>query len=279
MFNLLKVRAEISQKFANADIKTACLDARLLIQFVLGINHEEYVLANNRGLTLNEMAKIEALVERRLNREPVAKIIGYKEFWGRDFKTSKDTLDPRPDSETLIECILDGTSGGLSILDLGTGTGCLLLTLLSEIEGATGVAVDMSELALKVAQENADNLDLSSRVKFIKTNWFENIDDKFDIIISNPPYIPTRDIKSLELEVKEYDPMSALDGGVDGLDDYRKIIAQAKNYLKENGKIFFEIGQGQEIDIIPMLQSEGFQNIQTVKDLSGITRCIFAISQ
>jgi len=253
------------------DCGIAPLDARLLLQHVLGVSHEE--LIKIESVNENQERQFLELVERRKVGEPVAKIVGQKDFWKHSFKTTKDTLDPRPDSETLIEAVLKTCpDSNYRILDLGIGTGCLLLSLLDEYENATGVGVDISDSALEVAKENAKDLGLEDRAEFIKSNWTENVEGKFDIIISNPPYIPTKDIDGLEKEVKDFDPKSALDGGESGVDCYEEIISQIKELLGENGKVFFEIGQGQEEDLKNIAAENGFVVGEEFKDLSGVVR-------
>lgn len=250
------------------------LDVRILLEKALGVSREELLKNSKQQFEEKEIKRFECFIERRRKGEPVAKIIGEREFWGLTFKTNKHTLDPRPDSETLIEAVLreykDKTQK-LRIVDLGTGTGCLLLSLLSEYKNASGAGVDISEKALKTAKENAENLSLDDRAEFVISNWAEDITDKFDIVISNPPYIKSGEIKKLEREVAEYDPISALDGGNDGLNCYRAIAGQVNNLLKKGGKAFFEIGEGQEGDIKSIIPLE---YVNSRKDLAGIIRCL-----
>ncbi len=212
-----------------------------------------------------------SFVKRRLAGEPVAKIIGKKGFWKGDFIVSKDVLDPRPDSETLIEAVLGKFSDKeetLRILDLGTGSGCLILSLLGEYKSAAGVGIDISEKAIEIAKKNAH----TERVQFIQHDMTKDLSDlgKFDIMISNPPYIPTAEIQTLDKDVKDYDPLIALNGGTDGLDFYR---ALAKQHLAPH--LFIEIGKDQEKQIIPLFETEGWQFVQSWKDLGGITRVLY----
>jgi release factor glutamine methyltransferase len=267
----------VKRRLAAADNASAALDARLLICHVLNISHEEFIVQTDRVLSPNKIEKIEELVTQRIARKPVAKILGQKEFYGRIFLTSENTLDPRPDSETLIDAVLkniDDKNKPLRILDLGTGTGCLLLTLLSELPQATGIGVDQSDAALALARENAVRLEVLMIADFIQGNWFEHVIGQFDIIISNPPYIPTADIATLSMDVQDYDPTPALDGGADGLAAYRAITDQAANYLKKGGLIAFEVGQGQADDVSNLLKNKGFSNIMGFKDLAGISRVV-----
>jgi len=203
-------------------------------------------------------------VARRQKGEPVAKIIGQKGFWTLDLKVSKDTLDPRPDSETIIEAVLKSfpdKSAPLRILDLGTGSGCLLLALLSEYPNATGVGMDASAAALQIAEQNVKKY-APNRAKLICRSW--DMDDwwndlgGFDVVVCNPPYIPTQEIQNLDVDVKDYDPIQALDGGADGLKDYRTLSASVGQVLKQNGMLFFEIGQGQYMDVTSIMEKNKF---------------------
>ncbi len=215
--------------------------------------------------------QLNSFIQRRLAGEPVAKIIGKKGFWKDDFIVSKDVLDPRPDSETLIEAVLEkfpNKNKALRILDLGTGSGCLLLSLLDEYPHATGVGIDISEKALDIAKQNTH----TDRATFMQKDMRQNLSDLgcFDMMISNPPYISTAEIQTLEKDVKEYDPLLALDGGMDGLDFYR---ALAKQHLATH--LFIEIGKDQENHVIPIFESEGWHFSESWKDLGGITRILY----
>ena len=216
-------------------------------------------------------------VARIKKNEPVSKIVGERGFWALDFKVSADVLDPRPDSETIIEVVIyyfKEKSAPLDILDIGTGSGCLLISLLYEYKNARGIGVDVSEKALAIAQENGANFN----AKFLKKDLFskEFIKDLplFDVIVSNPPYIPTAEVDLLDENVRLYDPLLALDGGKDGLDAYRSLAKSLKHLLKPDGKIFFEIGKGQEKDVISYMQQEGYIFVQELKDLAGIIRVL-----
>jgi release factor glutamine methyltransferase len=266
----------IKEKFLESGIETSALDARILFCHALKISHEQLLLANDRILTDAEINGINDLVQQRLDGMPVAKIIGEKEFYGRMFKTTTDTLDPRPDSETLIEVILKhyNHDQDIRILDLGTGTGCLALTLLAELPKARAIAVDQSQEALKVAKDNAWKIGVEDRIVFAQSNWFSEVIGSFDLIISNPPYIPESNIPDLSKEVRLYDPMAALVGGKDGLDPYRLIIPQSKTFLKPDGMLVFELGQGQDGDVAEMLRQSGFEKIFVKKDLAGISRVV-----
>ena len=264
-------------KLQQAKISSASLDARILLEFVLDISREQLLFSLDLTVTPVQYELLKDLVNKRCLRQPIAQIIGKREFWGLNFKVSTDTLDPRPDSETLIEAVLERTTNRadcLRVLDLGTGTGCLLLSLLSELPNATGVAVDFCPNALALAKENAKNLNLDNRTQFIVSNWCEKIDGQFDIILANPPYIPTKVITTLDHEVCEFEPILALDGGEDGFECYRNIMKSLPKILAKNGFVAFEIGIGQQKGLEDLAQENGLEIASVKKDLSGIIRSI-----
>jgi release factor glutamine methyltransferase len=258
-------------------IESASLDARILLEYVLGVSREQLLFSLDLPIMPEQYARLETLVEKRAKHQPIAQLIGKREFWGMNFVVSEATLDPRPDSETLIEYVLErvqNRADSLRILDLGTGTGCLLLSLLSELPAARGVGVDYCDNALLVARENALALGFSSRAEFINSNWCEKVEGKFDIILSNPPYIPTKIIPTLEPEVSQFEPMLALDGGEDGLACYRKIIKILPGIMAKDGFAAFELGMGQRRGIEELAMENGLEVAGARNDLSGITRCI-----
>jgi len=217
------------------------------------------------------------MLARRETRVPVSHILGEREFWSRSFLVSPDVLTPRPDSETLIEAVLDGVpdqSTPLRILDLGTGSGCLLLTLLSELPGATGVGVDISSAALQVAAQNARQLECEDRVRWVNGEWETELADMFDVVISNPPYIETGDLANLEPEVVRFEPNLALDGGVDGMDSYRRILACVDGVMADDGTVFLEIGYGQEEAVAETARRAGLAPRDVCHDLSGTARVL-----
>lgn len=265
------------QGLMEAGIDTAAMDARLLMQFVLGATHEQIVSGKIAEVVEEEALYFTGLVARRAAHEPVAKIIGTKGFWKDEFLTTKDTLDPRPDTELLIEAVLEECEDRFApwrFLDVGTGTGCILLSLLREFPFASGVAVDKSEAALEVAQRNARNQRLGLRSRFVHSDWLAEVEGRFDVIVSNPPYITTEDMLSLPREVKEYDPESALVAGDDGLDAYRALIPQATGRLVNGGWLFLEVGQGQAQDVVALGRNVGLDAEAVLKDLAGIERVV-----
>lgn len=268
---------QAAQKLRKIEIETPLLDARLLLQSVLNIRYEELITSGDRQLTEDEIEKFDILIARRLLREPIAKILEKKEFWGLGFKTTKDTLDPRPDSETIIESVIShfkDSARSLEILDLGTGTGCLLITLLFLYNNSKGLGVDRSIEALKVAGENAESNNVNERANFIVSNWLDNVEGKFDIIVCNPPYIKSEAINYLSPEVHLYDPNDALDGGIDGLDCYREIIPKLAEHLTIHGRCFFEIGKWQEHEVSEIVTENGFEVSEVRNDLAGVPRVI-----
>ena len=250
---------------------------RLLLADIMGVS-TEFLLAYPEQ-PLGEAEKKDFLLkfERLINHEPLSRILGRREFWGLEFLLSPETLDPRADSETLIRATLglfQVHNKKVRILDLGTGTGCLLISLLKEMTNAEGVGIDQSSDALKTAAKNAAHHKVLDRAQFIQSDWFQNVVGTFDIIISNPPYISEQDFKSLDKNVKDYDPKRALVGGGDGLDCYREIVGTAKTFIKAGGVLVLEAGYAQAPHISKLLSQQGYQNISIYKDLAGIERCI-----
>jgi release factor glutamine methyltransferase len=267
---------EAKAALIRADVPSPALDARLLLQHALDITHSEIIATLDRQLTDDQTFAFNALLVRRLAGEPVSRILGIREFYGREFKTSPDVLDPRPDTETLIDLCLDylPPEQHMAILDLGTGSGILALTLLAERPHKRAVAVDVSEAALAVARENAAMWNLMDRASFVQGNWFENVKGKFDLIVSNPPYIPANQIPTLEIEVRDHDPHLALDGGDDGLHAYRAIAGGASAHLATHGMVAVEIGAGQARDIEAIFQADEFTLTAQKSDLGGHVRAL-----
>ena len=265
------------QQLTHANIDSAALDARLLLQHVLGITREEMLL-NEPAITDEQKARYEQLIVRRSNHEPVAKIIGKKPFWKYEFITTKDTLDPRPDSETLIEATLKhrppASSNITTILDLGTGTGCLLLSLLGEYDQARGLGVDKSEEALAVAQQNAEALAMLERTQFHHGDWLQGLSGDYDIIITNPPYIPMGDKEHLASDVVDYDPHLALFASNDGLAAYETILENVRTLLAKGGLLVVEAGAGQAEAVKRLGKRGDLHPVETVKDSGAIPRAV-----
>jgi len=266
-------------RLKTAGIENARLEARLLLCHHLKVD-ASYLIAFSEQEIANEDS-LSDMLERRLKREPLSHITGLREFWSMDFIVTPDVLDPRPDSETLVEALLsrvDDKNAPLLIIDFGTGSGCLLLALLSELPNAKGLGVDVSQAALSVARQNALRLGFEDRCEFIQSSWGDKVSQKADIILSNPPYIPTADIYDLQYEVKNHEPHLALDGGDDGLNPYPILSAVASKLLNKDGLLGFEFGIHQENGVENILRINGYSQITTHRDLGGIARVITAIS-
>lgn len=270
----------LREQFERAGIGSAALDARLLVCAAAGISHEQFVSGPERPLPPEAVAVLDGFAARRVAREPVSRIIGEREFWGRRFLISPSTLDPRPDSEAMIEALLSAPADAVGdrprIMDLGTGSGCLLVTLLCEWPHAEGVAVDIDQDAIVTARQNARLHGVADRTMFLCGNWLDAVGGKFDLIISNPPYIRSGDIGALEPEVARHDPRRALDGGDDGLDSYRDIAHVARHRLATRGGLVFELGAGQLDAVTELLQQSGYDTFRSASDLSGTPRCLWA---
>ena len=241
--------ASLRRRLAEGGIASPALDARLLVMAAAGLCHETLIAVPDRALSGDEARRLEDLAARRLAREPVSRIIGEREFYGRAMSIAPASLDPRPDTETLVECALSfaaTTKAPLDILDLGTGSGAILVTLLAELPHARGTGTDISAAALEVAHANALHHGVAGRAQFICADWCRGVDGRFDLIVANPPYIASRDLVRLEPEVRDHDPHLALDGGPDGLDAYRAIAATAAPLIAPGGLLALEIGAGQE---------------------------------
>jgi release factor glutamine methyltransferase len=279
MTSLSEALRAATARLVQAGIDGARLDARLLLRKALG--KDGTWLFNHGDETLDggtEQAFL-ALLEKRLERRPISLILGHREFWSLDFTVTEDTLAPRPDSETVIEAVLaelPDRDAALSLLDLGTGTGCLLLALLSELPQARGTGVDLNPATLSVAKANADRLGFAKMTSFLQSDWWSGVSGRFDVIVSNPPYIPSADIAGLDPEVARFEPRGALDGGADGLDAYRLLAARAGDFLTETGVIAFEVGAGQAADVAALLREAAFSVRAIRRDLAGVERCVIA---
>lgn len=263
-----------------AGVASARLDSRLLLAETLGLDPHVLFAYPEKEMTPAQEEAFAEFLKRRAAREPVSHILGRREFWSLPFIVTNAVLDPRPDTETLIEAVLEqipDREKPLRILDLGTGSGCILLTLLSEYPSAKGVGVDISEAALKIAKKNASHLELDGRADFIHGRWTENIEGAFDVIVSNPPYIPDGEIDNLEPEVALFEPRLALSGGVDGLDCYRLLAPGVFSLLVPGGVAAFEIGIGQSKDVEDLLIKAGLQPLPAKRDLSAVIRVVMAI--
>lgn len=269
-----EARRLLVQRLLRAGSATPGLDARLLVEGSLATeNHDPDML-----LPVEALARLDGFASRRLAGEPVWRILGEREFWGLPFRLSPATLEPRPDSETIVEATLkqlaDRRYEPLSLLDLGTGTGCLLIALLSELPRATGLGVDLSEEAALTAAGNAALNGMAERATFRQGDWTEGLAGRFDVILSNPPYIPSAEIATLSVEVREHDPLLALDGGSDGLKPYRIFARTLPALLAPGGIIVFEIGAGQGTDVVALMREGGLEFLGSRSDLGGHERAL-----
>ena len=280
---LAEAVAQASKRLAAAGIDDPRRDARLLACRLLGAGPELLLGQPDKELSAAEAERIEAAVARRAAREPVSRILGEREFWSLSFALNAETLDPRPDSETLVEAVLAALperAAPLRLLDLGTGTGCLLLALLSELPRASGTGIDVSAAAVAQAAANAARLGLGERARFLEHSWDDGLaleGAPWDVIASNPPYIASGEIAGLAPEVAGYDPAAALDGGPDGLDAYRSLIPAAAAVLAPGGLLALEIGRGQAEDVEGLLTAAGLTPLRRAADLAGIERCLLAV--
>ena len=265
-----------ARRLAGAGIDDARREARLLLAEATGLGGAAIIAHPERALSDDQAARLEALLRRREAREPLSRILGWREFWSLRFALGRETLDPRPDSETLIEAALAAIdrNRALSVLDLGTGTGCLLLAFLSEAPNARGLGIDLSNAALAVAEGNAQSLGLGGRARFRQSDWGLGLDERFDLILCNPPYIPAGTVESLAPEVAVFDPPLALAGGEDGLDAYRRLSDELPRLLSPGGLAIIEIGAGQAEAVTAILAAHGLELRGSRADLAGITRCL-----
>ena len=277
--NVADARRRVASMLFVNGIPSEDLDARLLICAALKIDHTALASAPDRVLSVDDAKVLAALMARRLNREPIQRIVGHAEFWSLRFRLSADTLVPRPETETIVEAALDAVvdrrNDALRIADLGTGSGAILLALLHELPNAFGVGTDRSAGALVTARTNATDLQLSQRAVFAACDFSSALRGPFDLVVSNPPYIETGDIDHLQLDVKSYDPRLALDGGADGLAAYCAIAADARRLLAPRGTLVVELGFGQLADVCDIMANAGLAPSSPARaDLTGIPRAL-----
>lgn len=261
-----------------AGIESPHREARLLLAHALDVDQASIVGHPERAIA--DPGAYRALVDRRARGVPAAQLLGQQEFWSLPFRVTPDTLIPRPDTETLVEAALavlkERKLAAPTILDLGTGTGCLLLSLLSECPGAWGVGIDRSADAADVARGNAERLGLADRAHFLVSDWAAALSGRFDIVVSNPPYIATDEIGGLQTEIAHHEPNLALDGGGDGLACYRAFVDELPRLLRPEGSVFLEVGLGQWESVAALLEAAGLTVSGPIRDLAGISRCIAA---
>lgn len=274
---LLTTWKDAQARLKAAGIDSPSIDARIMLEASTGASRIDILTDPYRAVTSEQVAVMEGMLARRLKREPVSKILGRKAFWKIGLDVTRDVLSPRPDTEVLLDVITLAFTPEQSfrMLDIGTGSGAILLATLSERDGCTGIGTDISESALAVAQGNAGKLQLVDRAQFLHRNWAEGMEDaSFDLVVSNPPYIPTGDIAGLDPEVREHDPHLALDGGPDGLDPYRVLAPEIRRILRPGGIFAVEIGHDQGSAVRTLFEQAGFDDVKVVKDLGDRDRVV-----
>lgn len=280
MASLSDVLKKTRKLFRDRKLDNADLDARLLVEFFTSTTRKDEILNPDFQVGNDALQRLDKAIVERLNGKSVYRIIGKREFYGIEFHLSADTLEPRDDTEALVDLVLPEIRsiadryGEAKIVDMGTGTGAIAIALLANVDRLKATAVDISDDALKTASLNAENARVADRFSSLKSDWFSGFSGTFDMIISNPPYIPENQISTLATEVKKYDPLRALSGGKDGLQFYRKLAEESRLFLKPHGMIAVEIGKSQEKDVIALFSENGFELKKTRKDLNGILRAL-----
>ena len=268
---------QASQLLKNKNIISHELDVQVILSDIMGVTRDFFIANSHINVSINTIKKLNHAIKRRINREPVAYIIGKKEFWSQDFTVNQATLVPRPETELLIYKVVDFFKNKrINVLDIGTGSGCILLSILKELDLSRGVGIDISTKAIKTAQINSKNLNLFNQSKFKVFDISKFNVGKYDLIVSNPPYIPSKDIKNLSQDIINYEPLVALNGGLDGLDLIRKVIYKSNSLLKRNGLLAIEIGFNQYLKVSSVLRQYGFREMSRQCDYRQNVRCIIS---
>jgi len=268
---------QASQLLKSQNIISHDLDAQVILSDIMGVKRDFFIANSHITVSKKTIKKFNQALERRIKREPVAYILGKKEFWSQDFIVNQATLVPRPETELLIYKVVDFFKNKrINVLDIGTGSGCILLSILKELEFSRGVGIDISAKAIKTAQINSKNFDLFHRSKFKVFDISKFNIGKYDLIVSNPPYIPSRDIKNLSKDIINYEPLVALNGGLDGLDLIKKVIYKSYNLLKKNGLLSIEVGFNQYLKVSSLLKQHGFREMTRQCDYGCNVRCIIS---
>ena len=268
---------QASQLLKNKNIISHELDVQVILSDIMGVTRDFFIANSHINVSINTIKKFNHAIKRRINREPVAYIIGKKEFWSQDFAVNHATLVPRPETELLIYKVVDFFKNKrINVLDIGTGSGCILLSILKELDFSRGVGIDISTKAIKTAQINSKNLNLFHQSKFKVFDISKFNVGKYDLIVSNPPYIPSKDIKNLSKDIINYEPLVALNGGLDGLDLIRKVIYKSNCLLKRNGLLAIEIGFNQYLKVSSLLKQYGFREMSRQCDYNHNVRCIIS---
>ena len=273
---LSDLQTAITKKLFDSGIETSSLDSRIILKEVFCFDEKELILNSQLIVTDNKINEVDKILSRRVGGEPVSKIFGKRDFYKSTFLISKDVLDPRPETELIIEIannfILD--KGYKNFIDLGTGSGCIILSILKDNKNLSALGIDISNKAINIAQKNCSNLNLENQATFLVSNWLSKVSGSYDLIISNPPYIPSKDIDTLLDNVKNYDPLISLDGGDDGLKCYREIAEDINRIISKKGRIILEIGFNQAINVIKIFESKGFMFLNKYTDINGLDRIL-----
>lgn len=273
---LSELQKKITKILAEGGIETNSLDARIILKEIFNFDEKELILNSDLILSESKISKVQKIITRRLNFEPVSKIFGKRDFYNSTFSISDDVLDPRPETENIVEIannfILE--KGYESFIDLGTGSGCIILSILKENKNLTAVGVDISIDAINIAKKNSKDMNLEKRSSFLVSNWLSSIYNSYDLIISNPPYIPSDEIITLSKTVKNFDPLISLDGGQDGLKCYKEIAQDINRVINKNGRVILEIGYNQAHDVIKIFESKEFKLLKIYNDINGLNRIL-----
>ena len=273
---LSELQKKITKILAEGGIETNSLDARIILREIFNFDEKELILNSDLILSESKISKVQKIITRRLNLEPVSKIFGKRDFYNSTFSISDDVLDPRPETENIVEIannfILE--KGYESFIDLGTGSGCIILSILKENKNLTAVGVDISIDAINIAKKNSKDMNLEKRSSFLVSNWLSSIYNSYDLIISNPPYIPSDEIITLSKTVKNFDPLISLDGGQDGLKCYKEIAQDINRVINKNGRVILEIGYNQAHDVIKIFESKEFKLLKIYNDINGLNRIL-----
>jgi len=275
--NVLELLNQGSKNLKQRKIISHRLDSEILLSKVLNKRREDVLINLNQKIYFNQILRYNKLIYRRSQKEPVAYILQEKEFWSKSFFVNKNTLIPRPETELMVEKLVKiYKNKSISILDIGTGSGCILISLISELFGSSGVGIDICKNAIKIAKKNSKRQKKSLNIKFLNKSLSSNFKQKFDLIVSNPPYIKSKDIKNLDDDVKKYEPRLALDGGNDGLDLIKKVIYKTRNILKKKGLLALEIGNEQSKKVSKILLNNNFKIEYRIKDYRNNIRCLIS---
>ena len=273
---LKEIQRKLCNNFSTIGIETPELDARIILKEVLSLDDKDLILKESLDIPEEIIEKIITIESRRLNGEPISKIFKKRDFYNSTFVISNDVLDPRPETELIVEIANNYINKNevKNILDLGTGSGCILLSILKENRMINGLGIDLSKEAISIAKQNSKKLNLETQSNFLVSNWMSSVNYKYDLVVSNPPYIASEDIKNLSKSVKIYDPILSLDGGDDGLNSYRLIASDLKRIISMNALIIIEIGYNQSLQVIDIFKKNDFKLIKKYNDINGLDRVL-----